>query len=78
MEMTMRTFLALALATTVLAVLPAAAEAEHYRHGGKAYRVAKPCDHTCVRARNLDPTGAYAAYPYWARAALSPKGGRRF
>jgi hypothetical protein len=74
----MRKFLAVALAAIGMAWLPAAAEAEHYRHGGKYYRVARACDHTCVRARNLDPTGVYAAYPYWARAALSPKGGRRF
>ena len=30
-----------------------------------------------TRAENYDPTGSYAAYPDWARYALSPKNGNR-
>lgn len=77
----MRTLLALTLAVTgavtSLALLPGDAEAasEYYRYRGKVYRVTKTCDHTCIRARSLDPAGTYAAYPDWARAALSPKQG---
>jgi hypothetical protein len=78
----MRAILALTLAVTGLALQTHDAEAasEHYRYRGKVYRITKTCDHTCVRARSLDPAGTYAAYPDWARAALSPKtsgGGRR-
>lgn len=30
-----------------------------------------------TRANSYDPTGSYAAYPDWARYALSPKNGAR-
>jgi hypothetical protein len=73
------TFTVLLAAAAVLASLaPAAAKDDYYRYRGKTYRVTKACDHTCIRARSLDPAGTYAAYPDWARAALSPKSdGRR-
>ncbi len=33
-----------------------------------------PYDPKCVDAEALDPSGNYAGFPCWARAALSPKG----
>jgi hypothetical protein len=80
----MRLTLALALVASTmglgLAVAPddAAAKDNDYRYRARTYRVAKACNHDCVRARSLDPSGTYRAYPDWARAALSPKSdGRR-
>ena len=33
-----------------------------------------PNDPKCVEAEALDPSGNYAGFPCWARAALAPKG----
>ena len=33
-----------------------------------------PNDPKCIEAEALDPSGNYAGFPCWARAALSPKG----
>jgi hypothetical protein len=84
MENLMRLTFALTLAAGVVGVgmacapEPAEAKDDYYRYRGRTYRVTKACDHTCIRARSLDPAGTYQAYPDWARAALSPKtDGRR-
>jgi hypothetical protein len=71
---------ALTLCAAVFALTASAAQAGDSKSRYKNARYyAKPCDHTCVRARHLDPAGNYKAYPDWARAALSPKtdGARR-
>ncbi|MGE8944213.1 hypothetical protein ACO2I3_20105 [Leptospira interrogans] len=43
------------------------------RLSAKAQRF-DPNDPKCIEAEYLDPSGNYAAYPCWARAALAPKG----
>jgi hypothetical protein len=74
----MRALIVIMLAGIGMTALNDAADAaDYYRYRGKFYRVTKACDHTCVRARSLDPAGTYRAYPDWARAALSPKAGGR-
>jgi hypothetical protein len=37
------------------------------------YLRARGESHDCLRAQSLDPSGAYKAYPCWARAAFAPK-----
>jgi len=45
----------------------------YQRRSAKSQRF-DPNDPKCIEAESLDPTGTYAAYPCWARAALAPKG----
>ncbi len=47
--------------------------AQQERLSAKARRF-DPNDPKCIEAEALDPSGNYAAYPCWARAALAPKG----
>lgn len=79
----------LAAAVGIIAALPAMTPAEA-KSGAKATkakthaqrtmkpRLFDPNDPKCVEAEALDPGGTYAAYPCWARAALSPKGDGRW
>lgn len=76
-----RTLFLSALVTVVCATLalesaPSVAEprhkkqqAEQSRSGRSHAKTVETADH--IRAVSCDPTGSYAAYPDWARAALS-------
>jgi hypothetical protein len=52
------------------------ADPPHYRRGQPRHYRGWPRysreEVECERARHADPTGTYAAYPCWAREALSP------
>ena len=77
----MRRLLVLAMLAGGLFAAVDGADARTYKTY-KKYRYYKVYNNSdsaiAIRARSVDPAGDYKAYPYWARYALSPKGGDRW
>ena len=79
----MRTLVALLAAIGTLAAAASPVDAKPgvkakkkmaYQQRQSKARKFNPNDPKCIEAEALDPSGNYAGYPCWARAALAPKG----